>query len=176
VSSTEEENQMNIKILSMIAAAALLAACASDGSTSGTAGGSGSGTTGASGTTGTAAPAAVSLSERFISEVGDRVFFDYNSSSIRGDAVATLERQAAFLRQNVGLTATIEGHADERGTREYNLALGERRANSVKEYLASLGVAPNRIATTSYGKERPEVLGSNEAAWARNRRGVTVLN
>jgi len=168
---------MNIKILSMIAAAALLAACASDGSTSGSAGGSGSGTTGTSGgTTGTAAPTAVSLSERFISEVGDRVFFDYNSSSIRGDAVATLERQAAFLRQNVGLTATIEGHADERGTREYNLALGERRANSVKEYLVSLGVAPNRIATISYGKERPEVLGSNEAAWARNRRGVTVLN
>lgn len=167
---------MNIKILSTIAAAALLAACASDttGGQGGTAGGTAGG--GAGGTSAATAPAERSLSEIFITDVGDRVFFDFDSSAIRSDAVATLERQAAFLRQNVGLSITIEGHADERGTREYNLALGERRANAVKEYLVSLGIAPNRVATISYGKERPEVIGSNETAWARNRRGVTVLN
>ena len=85
-----------------------------------------------------------------------------------------LEKQAAWLKDNGAVKVVIEGHADERGTREYNLALGERRANSVKDYLVALGVADNRIDTISYGKERSVAQGSNEAAWAQNRRSVTV--
>jgi peptidoglycan-associated lipoprotein len=86
-----------------------------------------------------------------------------------------LERQAAWLKKHGKLSITVEGHADERGTREYNLALGERRANSVKNYLTSLGVAAKRIETISYGKERPAVMGSNESSWSQNRRSVTVV-
>ncbi len=114
--------------------------------------------------------------EDLIVSVGDRVFFDYDSSSIAGEAAATLEKQAAWLRTYPNTMITIEGHADERGTREYNLALGERRATAVKNYLVSLGIAANRLTTTSFGKERPAVLGSNPAAWKRNRRGVLVVN
>ncbi|MFM5914886.1 MAG: peptidoglycan-associated lipoprotein Pal, partial [Chakrabartia godavariana] len=87
---------------------------------------------------------------------------------------ATLTRQAAWLAQYPNVNVTIEGHCDERGTREYNLALGERRANAAKNFLASLGVAPGRMSVVSFGKERPEALGSTEADWARNRRAVTV--
>ena len=104
----------------------------------------------------------------------DRVFFDTDKSDIDAEAQATLRSQAAYLRQYPNVRVTIEGHADERGTREYNLALGERRANAAKNYLASLGIDASRISTISYGKERPEALGSDEASWARNRRAVTV--
>mgnify|MGYP002140519901 CR=1 FL=1 len=107
---------------------------------------------------------------------GDRIFFDYNSSSLSGEAQATLERQANWLKQYGNVNAVVEGHCDERGTREYNLALGERRANAVKNYLVTLGVPAGRLSTISYGKERPAVLGSNESSWAQNRRGVTVLS
>ena len=88
----------------------------------------------------------------------------------------TIERWAAFLRKYPNLTTTVEGHCDERGTREYNLALGERRANAAKNFLVSLGIDARRVATISYGKERPAVVGSNEAAWSQNRRGVLVVN
>ncbi len=115
------------------------------------------------------------LQDMLIQEVGDRVFFDFDRSSIRADGEATLRRQAEFLKQNPGVTISVQGHCDERGTREYNLALGERRATAAKNYLVSLGVNPNRIKTISYGKERPIVLGSNESAWAQNRVAVTVL-
>lgn len=107
--------------------------------------------------------------------VGDRVFFDTDQATLRPDARATLQRQAAWLNQHPQVRVVIEGHADERGTREYNLALGARRANAVKDYLVSLGVAPNRIETISYGKERPVALCSNESCWSQNRRAVTVV-
>lgn len=112
----------------------------------------------------------------FISNVGDRVFFGYDSAVINAEAQSTLERQASWLMQNPGVTVTIEGHCDERGTREYNLALGERRADATRNYLISLGVKPSRISTISYGKERPDVIGSSDSAWAKNRRSVTILN
>ena len=113
--------------------------------------------------------------EEFVIDVGDRVFFDTDKSDLQATARNTLERQAAWLQKNPNYTISVEGHCDERGTREYNLALGERRATAVKNYLVALGVDPNRIATISYGKERPEALGSNEAAWSQNRRGVSVI-
>ncbi|WP_423141645.1 peptidoglycan-associated lipoprotein Pal [Parablastomonas sp. CN1-191] len=104
----------------------------------------------------------------------DTIYFDTDQSNIDAADQAALQTQAAWLRQYPSKRATIEGHTDERGTREYNLALGERRANAAKNYLASLGVEPVRISTVSYGKERPVALGSDEASWARNRRAVTV--
>jgi peptidoglycan-associated lipoprotein len=107
--------------------------------------------------------------------VGDQVFFGYDKYDISAVSNTTLERQAAWLKKYPSVTVAIEGHCDERGTREYNLALGERRANAVKDYLVALGVSANRISTISYGKERPVALGSSEAAWAQNRRGVTVV-
>lgn len=107
--------------------------------------------------------------------VGDRVFFETDSTSLTASARATLENQASWLGEFQNVVITIEGHADERGTREYNLALGERRANSVKNYLVALGVAPSRVTTLSYGKERPAVPGSNQSAWSQNRRGVTKV-
>lgn len=109
-------------------------------------------------------------------KVGDRVFFELDSSALTPEAQETLRKQAAFMLQNPKLKAMIEGHCDERGAREYNLALGERRANEVKEYLMNLGISANRLSTVSYGKERPAVLGSNEWAWSQNRRAVTTLN
>lgn len=108
--------------------------------------------------------------------VGDRVFFGYDRSDLTPEAQRTLELQADWLQRYPNINVTIAGHADERGTREYNLALGERRANSVRNYLIALGVASSRITTISYGKERPAVLGSNPAAWAQNRRAVTEVN
>jgi peptidoglycan-associated lipoprotein len=112
---------------------------------------------------------------QFVTEVGDRVFFDFDRFDLTPTARATLEKQAAWLRQYPNTRMTVEGHADERGTREYNLALGERRANSVVNFLTALGVPANRITMISYGKERPAALGSNEAAWAQNRRAVSVI-
>ena len=100
----------------------------------------------------------------------------FNKFSLRADALNVLERQAAWLKSNASVTFSIEGHCDERGTREFNLALGERRANAVKDYLVTLGINPVRIKTISYGKERPVAMGSNNAAWAQNRRGVTKVN
>ncbi len=111
----------------------------------------------------------------FRQNVGDRVYFDTDMSSIRPDGRATLDKQAAWLKQYSNYQITIEGHCDERGTREYNFALGERRATAVRQYLVAQGLPADRIKTISYGKERPEVVGSDEGAWARNRRGVTTL-
>ena len=105
----------------------------------------------------------------------DRVFFALDSYSIDAAARSTLDAQAEWLNRNQNTRVTIEGHADERGTREYNLALGDRRANAARDYLQSRGVAANRMQTISWGKERPAVEGSNESAWAQNRRAVTVV-
>ncbi len=108
--------------------------------------------------------------------VGDRVFFGTDSYDLTGEARSTLERQATWLQQYSNLSVTVEGHADERGTREYNLALGARRAESVKNYLIALGVDPRQVEVISYGKERPAVPGADETAWSQNRRGVTKVN
>lgn len=107
--------------------------------------------------------------------VGDRVFFGYDSYNLTPEGISQLELQAQWLRQYPSVNILVEGHADERGTREYNLALGDRRANAAKNYLVSLGVDPRRIQTISYGKERPEMLGSSSESWAKNRRAVTVV-
>ncbi|MCB2055815.1 MAG: peptidoglycan-associated lipoprotein Pal, partial [Geminicoccaceae bacterium] len=112
--------------------------------------------------------------EDFEVNVGDRVYFDLDSSTLNDEARTTLERQAAWLLQYPEITVTIEGHADERGTGEYNIALGERRASAAKDYLVALGVQPSRMLVFSYGEERPVDPGHDEAAWAQNRRAVTV--
>ena len=108
------------------------------------------------------------------SGVPDRIFFATNKSSLTTASRATLRKQANYLRKNKSLNVTIEGHADERGTREYNLALGERRANAAKDYLMTYGISSDRISVLSYGKERPVDAGSNPLAWSKNRRSVTV--
>jgi peptidoglycan-associated lipoprotein len=108
--------------------------------------------------------------------VGDRVFFGYDRYDISAEAQTVLDAQARWLQQYANLAVTVEGHSDERGTREYNLALGERRANAVKNYLVALGVSPSRITTISYGKERPAVPGTSETSWSQNRRGVTKVD
>jgi peptidoglycan-associated lipoprotein len=107
--------------------------------------------------------------------VGDTVHFAYNEYNVQDSDKSTLQKQATWLNKYPSVQITIEGHADERGTREYNLALGARRANSVKEFLASLGVSGSRLQTVSYGKERPVCTASNEDCWAQNRRGVSTI-
>ncbi len=154
-----------VKSLAVLSAVFLLSAC--ETAPSGTAGQEGYGMAGG--------PVTPGSQEDLTQNVGDRVFFALDSSQLSAEAQNTLERQAAWLKQYPAVNVTVEGHCDERGTREYNLALGERRATAVKKYLIGLGVAPNRISTISYGKERPAVLGSDESAWSQNRRAVTVL-
>ncbi len=105
----------------------------------------------------------------------DRIFFDTDGSTVREDGRQTLNRQAEWLKKYPNYQITIEGHCDERGTREYNLALGERRANAARQYLIAQGIPAARLKTVSYGKERPDPVGSDEAAWSRNRRAVTAL-
>ena len=111
-----------------------------------------------------------------LAKVGNTVYFDFDSSVLSYDAQVTLSRQSAFLQINPEAVVVIEGHADERGTREYNLALGDRRASAARDFLLAKGIDAARIRTVSYGKERPAMLGSNDEAWAKNRRAATVLN
>lgn len=151
------------KSFAVISALFLLAACES-GMSGGSADGSGSG-----------APANPGSQADLTQNVGDRVFFDTDSSSLSNESQETLNRQAQWLKQYDNVNVTVEGHADERGTREYNIALGERRASVVKRYLINQGLAASRISTISYGKERPAVLGSDESAWSQNRRAVSVV-
>ena len=161
---------MRFKLLSMFAAMLLLAACESASDQGNAAAGGGTAT--GSQSTSRVVPGS---SEDFVQNVGDRVFFDFDKSDLKPEARATLERQAAWLKQYSNVRLQIEGHCDERGTREYNLALGERRANAAKNYLVALGIPASRLSTISYGKERPAVLGSNETSWAQNRRAVSVV-
>lgn len=133
----------------------------------------GEGVTGYGDVTGSALPGSP---EDLVENVGDRVFFGYDSFSLTSEARSVLERQAEWLSQYSTLSITIEGHADERGTREYNLALGERRANAVRSYLVALGVNASRVSVVSYGKERPVVFDNDASAWSQNRRGVTTIN
>ena len=119
---------------------------------------------------------AMNSSTYFVERVGDRVFFAYDKADLDADAQATLFQQAEWLTVNASARVTIEGHCDERGTREYNLALGERRANAVKAFLVGAGVDEARIETVSYGKERPVAICAEESCWSQNRRGVTVVS
>jgi len=150
-----------IKALSALAAVFLIAACSNTNDTQT-----------ASAATTSVTPGSVG---DFRQNVGDRVFFDTDSSTVREDGRQTLNRQAEWLKKYGNYQITIEGHCDERGTREYNLALGERRANAARQYLIAQGIPAARLKTVSYGKERPDPVGSDEAAWARNRRAVTAL-
>jgi peptidoglycan-associated lipoprotein len=111
----------------------------------------------------------------FVKNVGDRIFFDTDKSTLKPEGKDQLTKWVGYLKMYPNLQLTIEGNCDERGTREYNLALGERRANAAKEFLVANGIQATRLKTVSYGKERPAVLGSNEAAWAQNRRDVGVI-
>ena len=159
--------KLSTKILAMLSAAMLLTACETAPTSKDS--------KNSNGLTGNLAKLQEEMQK---AEVGDRVFFDFDSSVIKPEGEATLQRQADLLKKsdNASATITIEGHCDERGTREYNLALGERRANAAKSYLVNLGIAASRIQTISYGKERPAVVGSDESAWSQNRRAVTVIN
>lgn len=169
---------MRFNILGMIAAVALVAACSTKPEEQAASSGSGAAPAPVASSSSTAtAPSGPKMGsqEDLVVNVGDRVFFDFDKYNLGAEARNVLEKQAIWLKKYRIITVAIEGHADERGTREYNLALGERRANSVKDYLVALGVASDRIRTISYGKERPVALGSNEAAWAQNRRSVTTV-
>ena len=171
------------RILALFAVAFLFAACetasnVSGDSASGSSTGSSTGSataSAASSSSSTTAATQMSDAEK-LAQVGNTVYFGFDSSELDGEAQATLDRQAAFLNVNPTMVVIIEGHADERGTREYNLALGDRRAVSVRDYLLAKGLNAARIRTVSYGKERPAVVGSNEDSWAKNRRAATVLN
>ena len=171
---------MRLKILSLMAAAALLAACSSNQEETAATTSGGASVGGGSTTTIEATPAIPELDPRsqewLVVNVGDRVFFGFDQSDLQPEAQDTIEKVVAWMQTYPDVTLTIEGHADERGTREYNLALGERRANAVRSYMVALGVPDSRLTTISFGKERPAVLGSNEAAWAQNRRAVFVVN
>ena len=173
---------MNKKIIAIIGAISLLSACetASQKVVSGT-------------TASSSAPASSSAkssvdkkkslfaaakqtaAEKLIA-VGDRVLFDYDSAKLDTSAKILLDGQSRFLRANTDLNFIVEGHCDERGTREYNLALGEQRATAVRDYLVIQGIDPDRIKVISYGKEKPAVVGSNTMAWSKNRRAVTIIN
>jgi peptidoglycan-associated lipoprotein len=154
------------KIASVFFAVLLLAACESTGEGGGKVSGAGAG--------GPVDYKSWSGPNGVVGRFGDRVFFDTDKSDLMPAARTTIEAWANYLKANASQTMTIQGHCDERGTREYNLALGDRRATAVKNYLVALGIAPNRVQTISYGKERPDDPGHSEAAWAKNRRGVAV--
>ncbi len=168
---------MRGKLFSLLAVLVLVTACETtpEGSGEATSDGGSTASTDTSGGDAVSGPIPGSQ-EDLVVNVGDRVFFDFDMYDLTADAQATLTRQAEWLQQYPDVAITVEGHADERGTREYNLALGDRRANAVKNFLVALGVDGNRLATISYGKERPAIEGSNEAAWSQNRRGVTAVN
>jgi peptidoglycan-associated lipoprotein len=155
---------MKTKILGTFAAVALLAACSHQATET---------------TAGMGAPPAGGIvpgsQEDLVANVGDRVFFDFDRSALRDDAKSTLDKQAAWLTKYRSTNVQIAGNTDERGTEEYNLALGERRANAAASYLKAKGVAAARMTTISYGKDRPTAQGSDEQAWAQNRNAITSV-
>ena len=173
---------MFLRVTALVGALLMLAACGSRPETEAGPGGPG-GFGGPGGPVGPGAPAGIGAArfgpgsqQDLAATAGNRIFFAFDSAEITPEAQLILQRQAEWLKRYPNVTATIEGHADERGTREYNLALGERRAQAARNVLIALGIAPTRLSTISYGKERPAVPGSTEAAYAQNRRAVTVLN
>lgn len=169
---------MRLNIPVLVVAAFVLAACSSTGDESGNTGSTGASSASSSGNQTATAPAGPKPGSQIDLEVnvGDRVFFDFDKSNLKPEARTAVERWAAWLKTYPANKVVIEGHTDERGTREYNLALGERRANSARDYLVSLGIDPNRVQIVSFGKERPAVPGSNDRAWAQNRRAVIVVD
>ena len=130
---------------------------------------------GANGLNGAGTAAAPGTQQDFVVNVGDRVFFQEDQSDLTGEAQSTLAKQARWLKTYPSYTITIEGHADERGTREYNIALGARRAQATRDYLISQGISAGRMRTISYGKERPVAVCNDISCWSQNRRAVTVL-
>ena len=200
VCSSFWEHKMFKPLLTLFAATFFLAACETASTITEEAAGSSAGTTAETSSTASSSSSSSSSSSTTTSSsstasaasnadnsaleaaraemmsIGDTVLFGYDSSQLSADAMATLDAQAALLNAKPSFRVKIEGHADERGTREYNLALGERRASAARDYLVAKGVDGSRIRIVSYGKERPAVVGSNEDAWAKNRRSVTVLN
>ena len=153
---------MNTRTLGAIAAVALLAACSNQNAAQ-----NGSGAAAA-----TSGPTPGSQ-EDLVASAGDRVFFDFDRSNLRQDAQATLDKQSAWLAKYPQVNVQIAGNSDDRGTEEYNLALGQRRANAARDYLVARGVAGARVSTISYGKDRPTAMGDNEQAWAQNRNAIT---
>ena len=176
------------KFFTMIGVLLLLASCETASQKAAVSGSSSSGasktesvtkakksTSGSSSSSSLFAKAKETAAEKLVA-VGDRVLFDYDSSELSNDAKLTLDKQSRFLRANSELTFTIEGHCDERGTREYNLALGEQRATAVRDYLVIEGIDADRLRVISYGKEKPAVIGSNDMALSKNRRAVTTID
>ncbi len=161
--TTMMANSRAVKLAAMLVAALVIAGCAKNPADQGPSAAN--------------ASAAVPGSQQdFVVNVGDRVFFESDSTSLSPQSIATLEKQAQWLTSYNQYAFTIEGHADERGTREYNIALGARRAQAVRDYLASRGVQTQRMRTISYGKERPVAVCNDISCWSQNRRAVTVLN
>lgn len=152
------------RLIAVFAAVLLVAACANKNG----AGGTGTGAAGGNATPGTA--------QDFVVNVGDRVFFTVDSSNLTSASQTTLSKQAQWLKRYSRYSITIEGHADERGTRQYNIALGARRAAAVRDYLVGLGINRSRVKTISYGKERPVAVCNDISCWSQNRRAVTVVN
>lgn len=150
------------RIIAIIGVALVVAGCASKSKTTGATAGLGAAVAGSS--------------QDFVVNVGDRVFFETDSTELTVVSRTTLDRQAQWLNQNPRYAITIEGHADERGTREYNIALGARRADTVRAYLVSRGITSNRFRTISYGKERPVAVCNDISCWSQNRRSVTLVN
>jgi len=162
---------MHVRIISLLGALLMLAACSS------TPPEPPPGPPGPPGGAGVGSRSIVPGSQQDLeASAGDRVFFAFDRSDITPEARQILGRQADWLRRYPNVTVTVEGHCDERGTREYNLALGERRAQAVKNVLVASGISGSRVSTISYGKERPAVVGSSEESYAQNRRAVTVVN
>ncbi len=159
---------MNRKVLPALALLALLSACASQPSSSAASNGTGNVANGSAGPSG-------GSEEDLVANVGDRVFFPTNGNNLSDDARATLDKQSSWLGRYPQDAVQIAGNCDERGTEEYNIALGERRANSARDYLVAHGVASSRITTISYGKDRPTALGSDEQAYAQNRNAITSV-
>ena len=158
-----------LKLTVALAAALTLAACSSGRETADATGAFGAGVGGAGG-------GAPGSAQDFAVNVGDRVFFESDQTDLSPTAVSTLDRQAQWLSRYPRHAIMIEGHADERGTREYNYSLGSRRAQAVRDYLASRGISASRVRTVSYGKERPVAVCNDISCWSQNRRGVTVLD
>ena len=173
---------MHSKFLTLVAALLLLGACETptEESSSSDAGGAvdqtSSSDSGSEVTNETIPGPTPGSHEDLVVNVGDRVFFDYDSNSLTDEGRDIVERLAAWLDSYGGVTITVAGHADERGTTEYNIALGDRRSNAVRDYLLALGISANRVDTISYGEERPAVSGDGEYAWSQNRRGVFSIN
>ncbi len=159
---------MKMKLIGALGLAALLAACGNENANTGAASGMGA----SAAPTGAAAPGSEA---DLVANVGDRVYFELNQSTLSSDAQTTLDRQAAWLARYPQATVQIAGNCDDRGTEEFNIALGERRANAARDYLVAKGLSAARISTISYGKDRPTALGDDEQSWQQNRNAITAV-